>query len=293
MTHFAKMRHVNAWLFLLPAMVMIVAFTHLPAVNTFINSFFLDGKGGMPAEFVGLENFQYLLEDQVFLKVLRNNLLFASGTIPLSISLAMIMAMLVNAKLPGQAWLRLSYFVPTVLPMIAVANIWLFFFTPEYGLLEQVRRSLGFSGINWLGSESTALFCIIAVAVWKDAGFFMIFYLAALQQVPPSLGEAAMLEGASRFYYYRKIVFPLLMPTTLFVLVNATINAFRMVDHLFVLTQGGPNNASSLLLYYIYEVSFKFWDTGYGATLTLVLLGFLGLASIIQFGVIEKRVHYR
>lgn len=293
MTHFAKLRHVNAWLFLLPAMALIVTFTHLPAVNTFINSFFLDGKGGMPAEFVGLENFHYLLEDEVFLKVLRNNLLFASGTIPLSISLAMIMAMLVNARLPGQAWLRLSYFVPTVLPMIAVANIWLFFFTPEYGLLEQVRGFLGFSGVNWLGSESTALFCIIAVAVWKDAGFFMIFYLAALQQVPPSLGEAAMLEGASRFYYYRKVVLPLLMPTTLFVLVNATINAFRMVDHLFVLTQGGPNNASSLLLYYIYEVSFKFWDTGYGATLTLVLLGFLALASIIQFGVLEKRVHYR
>ncbi len=293
MSYLARMRHMNAWLFLLPATVLIGAFTHMPAVSTFINSFFMDGRGGMPAEFVGLEHFRYLLEDEVFLKVLKNNLLFASGTIPLSISLAMVMAMLVNARLPGQAWLRLSYFVPTVLPMIAVANIWLFFFTPEYGLLEQVRRFLGFSGVNWLGSESTALFCIIAVAVWKDAGFFMIFYLAALQQVPPTLGEAAMLEGASRFYYYRKIVFPLLMPTTLFVLVNATINAFRMVDHLFVLTQGGPNNASSLLLYYIYEVSFKFWDTGYGAVLTLVLLGFLGLASIIQFGVLEKRVHYR
>ena len=177
--------------------------------------------------------------------------------------------------------------------MIAVANIWLFFFTPEYGLLEQIRRGLGFSGVNWLGSESTALYCVIAVAVWKDAGFFMIFYLAALQQIPPSLAEAAILEGASRFYYYRRVAIPLLMPTTLFVLVNATINAFRMVDHIFVLTQGGPNNASSLLLYYIYEVSFKFWDTGYGATLTLVLLCFLGLASILQFGVLEKRVHYR
>ena len=147
--------------------------------------------------------------------------------------------------------------------------------------------------MNWLGSVDTALFCVITVAVWKDAGFFMIFYLAALQQISPSLGEAAMLEGASRWYYYRRIVIPLLMPTTLFVLVNATINAFRMVDHLFVLTQGGPNNASTLLLYYIYEVSFKFWDTGYGATLTMVLLAFLGLASIGQFGFLEKKVHYR
>ena len=289
----AVSNQINAWLLLLPAVALIVAFTHYPAVNTFISSFYLAGKGGAAAEFVGLENYRFLLEDKIFWKVLTNNLIFASCTIPLSISLAMAMAFLVNAGLPGQAWLRLSYFVPTVLPMIAVANIWLFFYTPEYGLLEQVRRFLGFSGVNWLGSEQTALYCVIAVAVWKDAGFFMIFYLAALQQIPPSLGEAAMVEGASRWCYYRRIAIPLIMPTTLFVLVNSTINAFRMVDHLFVLTQGGPNNASSLLLYYIYEVSFKFWDTGYGATLTLVLLLFLGLASILQFGVLEKRVHYR
>ena len=111
--------------------------------------------------------------------------------------------------------------------------------------------------------------------------------------LPPAERHLAMLEGASRAYYYRRVVIPLLMPTTLFVLINATINAFRMVDHLFVLTQGGPNNATSLLLYYIYETSFKFWDTGYGATLTMVLLGFLGFAAFVQFGIIEKRVHYR
>lgn len=290
----ATMRQINAWLLLLPGFALIVAFTHIPAVTTFIHSFFIDGRGGAPAEFVGLEHYLYLLEDEVFHKALRNNLIFAFCTIPCAISLAMLMAFLVNARLRGQAFLRLCYFVPTVLPMIAVANIWLFFYTPDYGLLEQIRSFLGAkTGVNWLGSESTALFCVITVAVWKDAGFFMIFYLAALQQIPPSLGEAATLEGASRAYYYRRVVIPLLMPTTLFVLVNSTINAFRMVDHLFVLTQGGPNNATSLLLYYIYETSFKFWDTGYGATLTMVLLCFLGLAAIVQFGVIEKKVHYR
>lgn len=289
----ATMRQIHAWLLLLPAMVFIVAFTHFPTVNTFIHSFFMDGTGGAPAEYINIENYLYLLDDEVFLKALRNNLLFACGTIPLSIGLAMTMAFLVNAGLAGQAWLRLCYFVPTVLPMIAVANIWLFFFTPDYGLLDQIRGLFGMSGFNWLGSEESALGCVIAVAVWKDAGFFMIFYLAALQQISPSLGEAAMLEGASRFYYFRRIVVPLLMPTTLFVLVNATINAFRMVDHLFVLTQGGPNNASTLLLYYIYEVSFKFWDTGYGAALTMVLLAFLGLASVGQFGFFERKVHYR
>ncbi len=290
----STIKQINAWLLLLPAFALIVAFTHLPAINTFIHSFFTDGRGGEAAIFVRGENYLYLLEDEVFRKALVNNLIFASCTIPFSMSLAMLMAFLVNAKLHGQAFLRLCYFVPTVLPMIAVANIWLFFYTPDYGLLEQIRHFFGAkTSINWLGSESTALFAVTTVAIWKDAGFFMIFYLAALQQIPPSLSEAAVLEGASRTYYYRKVVIPLLMPTTLFVLVNATINAFRMVDHLFVLTQGGPNNASTLLLYYIYEVSFKFWDTGYGATLTMVLLGFLGLASIGQFCFLEKKVHYR
>ena len=290
----ATMRQINAWLLLLPGFALIVAFTHIPAVTTLVHSFFFDGRGGTPAEFAGLEHYRHLLEDEVFHKALRNNLIFAFCTIPCAISLAMLMAFLVNARLKGQAFLRICYFVPTVLPMIAVANIWLFFYTPDYGLLEQIRSFFGAkTGMNWLGSESTALFCVITVAIWKDAGFFMIFYLAALQQIPPSLGEAAMLEGASRSHYYRRVVIPLLMPTTLFVLVNSTINAFRMVDHLFVLTQGGPNNATSLLLYYIYETSFKFWDTGYGATLTMVLLCFLGLAALLQFGVIEKRVHYR
>ena len=139
--------------------------------------------------------------------------------------------------------------------MIAVANIWLFFYTPQYGLLEQITGALGLPSHNWLGDPSTALASITLVAVWKEAGFFMIFYLAALQQIPPELGEAAELEGASRWQRFWRVTFPLLMPTTLFVLINATINAFRLVDHLFVMTRGGPDNATYSLSYYIYKTS--------------------------------------
>lgn len=284
---------VNAWLLLLPAFIIIFVFSLLPITSTIINSFFINGDGGAVSKFVGIDNYLYLLEDKVFRKALWNNFIFVVSVIPFSIILALIMALWVNTKLVGRSLLRLAYFVPTILPMIAVANIWLFFFTPEYGLIEQIRSFFGFSGINWLGSESTALFCIIVVGIWKDAGFFMIFYLAALQHIPPSLGEAAILEGASRFYYLRKIVIPLLMPTTLFILINATINAFRMIDHLFILTKGGPNNASMLLLYYIYEVSFQFWDTGYGSVLTIALLMILGFIALFQFGILERKVHYQ
>jgi sn-glycerol 3-phosphate transport system permease protein len=180
-----------------------------------------------------------------------------------------------------------------MLPMIAVANIWLFFYTPDYGLFDQVAALFGLGRHNWLGNPATALPAMIVVAVWKEAGFFMIFYLAALQAMPPDLAEAAALEGSSRANYLRRVTLPLLMPTTLFVLVNAVINAFRLIDHIVVMTRGGPDNATTLLLYYIYETGFRFWDTATAATLTVVLLALLGLLAALQFGVLARRVHYR
>ena len=285
--------HVTGWLLVLPAMAFLALFTHWPALATFVDSFWSTPKGKRPARFVGPENYQHMLSDPVFWKAAWNNLIFALGTVPLSIALALLMAVWVNDRLKGQTALRMAYFTPTILPMIAVANIWLFFFTPSYGLLDQIRGLFGGQPWPWLGSDATALFCVIVVAVWKEAGFFMIFYLAALQQISPTLAEAASLEGASRWTYFRRVQWPLLMPTTLFVFVNAAINAFRMVDHVFVLTHGGPDNATTLLLYYIYEVGFKFWDTAYAAALTVVLLVVLALIAAIQFGWIERRAHYR
>jgi sn-glycerol 3-phosphate transport system permease protein len=176
---------------------------------------------------------------------------------------------------------------------VAVANIWLFFYTPQYGLVAQAAGLLGLPDVNWLGNRSTALPALMMVTVWKEAGFFMIFYLAALQQVSPSLREAAMLEGASRWQYFRRILWPLLMPTTLFVLVNALINAFRMVDHVIVMTKGGPDNASTLLLFYIYQVGFSFWDTSYAATLSVVLLVVLSITALIKFRWLDRRTHYQ
>jgi sn-glycerol 3-phosphate transport system permease protein len=281
------------WLLLLPAMALLALFTHYPAIANLFHSFYSTPKGARPAAFVGLDNYRNLVEDPIFWQALGNNLVYAVGTIPLSIALALLMAVWVNGRIAGKGFLRLAYFTPTILPMIAVANIWLFFYTPEYGLIEQVSRSLGFPSHNWLGSQSTALLCVMIVAVWKEAGFFMIFYLAALQSMSPHLAEAAAIEGASRWYYFRRVTFPLLMPVTLFVLVNAVINAFRVVDHIVVMTRGGPDNATELLLYYIYEIGFRFWDSAYAAALTMVLLVLLGLAALAQFAFLERRTHYR
>ncbi|HXZ48083.1 MAG TPA: sugar ABC transporter permease [Usitatibacter sp.] len=287
------MKHVYGWLLLTPAAILLVGFTHYPAAATLVDSFFSTGTALRPSHFVGLANYAALGADPIFWQVLGNNLAFALGTIPTSIALAMLMAIWVNDRLPARALVRMSYFTPTILPMIAVANLWLFFYTPQIGLVDKLTALFGVPSHNWLGDPHTVMGCIAVMTVWKEAGFFMIFYLAALQSLPPELGEAARIEGASRWYFFRRVTFPLLMPTTLFVLVNATINSFKLVDHLFILTKGGPDNASNLLLYYIYQVAFSFFDTAYASTLTVVLLALLAALAIAQFQLIEKRVHYR
>ena len=277
---------------LLPALVLLAAFTHYPAVATIIDSFMSTPKPNRVSVFVGLDNYASMIEDPIFWQALRNNLWFALATIPLSVVLALSMALWVNGRMRGRGFLRMAYFTPTVLPMIAVANIWLFFYTPTYGLLEQIGGLFGLPSQNWLGDKSTALASITVVAIWKEAGFFMIFYLAALQGISPSLREAAAIEGAGRWFFFRRVLWPLLMPTTIFVLVNAVINAFRMVDHVVVMTRGGPDNATSLLLYHLYEVGFKYWDQGYAAALTVVLLGVLATVALLQFFVLDKKAHY-
>ncbi len=197
MTHAWRV-HVIGWLLLLPAAVLLVAFTHYPVAATIYTSLFSTPKAGRPGVWVGLDNYQAMVEDPVFWQALGNNLWFALGTIPVSIALALLMAVWVNGRIAGRGLLRLAFFTPTVLPMIAVANIWLFFYTPDYGLLEQITGLLGLPSHNWLGSRETALGCLMVVTVWKEAGFFMIFYLAALQSISPNLGEAAAIDGRER-----------------------------------------------------------------------------------------------
>lgn len=284
---------VTAWLLLMPAVVLLAAFTHVPAVMTLVHSVFSTPSATRPARFIGAEQFRDMTNDPVFWSALKNNAVYALGTVPAAIALAILMALIVNSSIKGRAWLRMSFFLPTVLPMIAVANIWLFFYTPSYGLVDQLLGLFGVPGRNWLGNPDTVLPCLMVLAVWKEAGFFMIFYLAALQQINPSLAEAAALEGTGRLYFFRRVTFPLLMPTTLFVLVNALINAFRLIDHVIVMTKGGPDNASALLLYYVYNVGFKYWDTAYAAALTVVLLVIMAALAFAQFTIFDRKVHYQ
>jgi sn-glycerol 3-phosphate transport system permease protein len=287
------MKSVYGWLLLLPSLCLLIVFTYYPTIGTLYDSFFSNQTVINPKVFLGLDNYTLLLEDEVFIQTLKNTLYFALTTVPLSIMLSLVMALLVFQKIKARALVRLAYFTPTILPMVAVANIWLFFYAPEIGLINQILDFFGFNQYNFLGESQSVMEALIVMTVWKEAGFFMIFYLAALQSLPKDLTEAACIEGASSWTIFWKITFPLLMPTTFFILINALLNSFKLVDHLFILTKGGPDNASNLLLYYIYEVAFSFFDYAYAASLTVVLLIILTIVSLIQFGILEKKIHYK
>ncbi|MEU2159324.1 sugar ABC transporter permease [Streptomyces sp. NPDC019396] len=234
-----------------------------------------------------------MADDAVFWTVVKNNLIFAAGTVPLSIALALLMATWVSGKIRGKGFLRLAYFTPAILPLVAVASIWLFFYTPGYGPVSAIAEAAGLPSRNWLGDPQTVMPALMVMTIWKEAGFFMIFYLAGLQNMSQELQEASSLEGASRWYHFRRVTFPLLMPTTLFVFVVAITNSFKHVDHLFIMTDGGPNNASSLLLFYIYQEAFQFYDLSAAASMTIALVLILVGIAVVQFRILEKRIHYR
>lgn len=284
---------VYGWLLLSPAAILLTTFAFYPSLATLWASLFSRETRRRPSEFVGTENYADLFADPTFWTVVQNNLIYAAATIPISMAIALAMALWANSKIPARGFVRTAYFTPTVLPMIAAANLWLFFYTPGLGVLDQIGSLFGLTSVNWLGQPETALWSVIIVTIWKEAGFFMIFYLAALQTIPEDLKEAADIEGASRWTYTRRIVLPLLMPTTLFILVNALINSVKLIDHLFILTKGGPNDASKLILYYIWEMAFAFFDAPQAAAMTILVLAVLGIVAGIKFTILDKRTHYQ
>ncbi|AKK10573.1 carbohydrate ABC transporter permease [Corynebacterium uterequi] len=272
-----------------PAMVILFGFTLLPFVLSVWKSLF--NKRG---EFT----FTYYAEmasDSVFHQVLWNNFIFAVVTVPATIFVALGLALLVVKVVRGSSFARTMLLSPTILPVVAAGAVWLYFFQPSFGLLNQLLKAVGlghFMG-NWLGDVATAMPAVMIVSVWQQAGLFVLFYIAALLSIDPQLKEASLIEGASDFYNFRRVTWPMLMPTTLFVAVMATANAFKQVDLLFVLTQGGPNNTTNLLLYHIWKLAFSQFRDGYAAAVTVLLVVVLLIVAIVQIRVSDKRIHYR
>ncbi len=288
-----RTRSLVPYLLILPTFVFVAAFTIWPTINAFYTSFFrqrLNVARFREPTFIGVENYVKLFHDPRFLNVLRNTFIYVLGTVPASIIVAFLFAWLVNRKIKGVGWVRLGIFHPTILPMVSAATIWMFFFTPDYGLFNTTLSRLGYQGPqNWTGNPHLALLAVMIVAFWKNAGYYMIFYLAGLQGLPHDVFEAAVLDGATTWQQLRYITFPLLRRTTLFVTTIAFIGAFQTVDHIFVLTQGGPSGASTVLLYYLWQIRFEYQDVGKASAITVILIALLLIFTVSNFMLSERK----
>ena len=280
------------YLLILPTLFFVAVFTIWPTINSFYLSLFrqrLNLARFRDPTFVGIENFVNLFSDPRFIQVLKNTIIYVIGTVPLAIFLAFLFAFLVNQRIRGVGLSRLSFFHPSILPMVSAATIWMFFLTPDYGIFNEALTFLGYRGPqNWTANPDLALISIMIVALWKNAGYYMIFYLAGMQNLPTEVFEAATLDGASTWQKLRYITFPLLRGTTLFITTIAIIGAFQTVDQIFVLTQGGPSGASTTLLYYLWQVRFEFQDVGKASAITVVLIVLLLLFTVTNFVLSER-----
>lgn len=280
-------RTLTGWLLLAPSLVFLCVFTIYPIVKSIISSFYLDNLSVMQPVFVGFSNYIALFQDKVYWECFWNNLLIAVVTVPLSIGLAVAMAMFANSLKWGKAAARLGFTYPTFIPLVAAANIWMFIYTPIYGLL-------GYINPNWrfLADGKTAIWAVMVMLVWKQAGYIMLFYVAGLHGISRELFEAAKIDGANGWQIFTRVTWPMLKPTTIYVLIITLTNAYKMVDHLYIMTKGGPGNATNVLLFYIYQTGFDYWDTGKASAMTVILVAVLLVVTSVCFFVQDKKAYY-
>jgi ABC-type sugar transport system permease subunit len=268
-------------------------FTFIPVFTSAYLSLFRWNISNPSPSFTWFSNYVDVFKAPLFWLVLRNNLIYSFTTIPISMAIALFLAILINQKMGGiRSFYRGSLFYPTMIPMVAAAMLWVWIFNPGLGIFNYYLGFLGFPKIEWLYDMRYALLAIIIMSIWKNFGYYMLIFLAGLQGVPNAYYEAAALEGANSWNQFRYITFPMLAPATLFVFVVAIISSFQVFDQVFVMTQGGPGERTNVLVYYIYQHAFRFWDLGMGSTLTTLFVIGLLIAIWVVFRVVGRRVYY-
>jgi multiple sugar transport system permease protein len=282
-----------AWLLTLPAIVAFVLMLLVPTLAV-VAIAFTDYELGAPAlRYVGLANFAELMEDRGFVTSFRNTAFFVAVTTPVSIIGGLMLALLIEGGTRGRTFFRAVFFLPVVSLMVAMATAFQYMFHPTIGPVNAALRALGIVGPNWLGSSDSVMWTLAIIGVWEQVGFNMVLFLAGLTAISRDLYAAAEVDGVrsawSRFW---TVTWPLLGPTTLFVLTITMIRSLRVFDIVATLTQGGPNKASEVLLYTMYTEGFTFFRMGYSAAITVVFLLAVVVLMLLQTRVLDRRVHY-
>ena len=285
----------TAYVLLAPSAVFLLGFTYWPVLQVLAGSLAVRAFGG--AAHWGLGNFTRLLADPHFTRAVVNNLVYAAGTIVPSLLLALGLALGLKETTRLSAVLRTFLVLPMLIPLVAAAALFVFIFLPGAGLLDYYLARFGGSQFglaqtNWLGDPSLALGSIIAITVWKNTGYYMLFFLAGLAGIPGELLDAARIDGAGAWARFRHVTLPLLGPTLAFVLVIAALNALTQVDHVVVMTQGGPSDSTMLLLYYIYQQAAQNYDIGLASAATVVSVAVLFALSVVSLRTLERGIYY-
>ena len=275
---------------LAPALVFLAAFTYWPVLRVLGDSFMVGRFAGQHT--LGLDNYRRLFADPHFARAASNNVLYAAGTIVPSLVFALLFALALRNTTGFTTVLRTFVVMPLMIPLVAAAALFSFILLPGEGLLDFYLAKLGGPSINWLGDTDLALGSVVAITVWKNTGYYMLFFLAGLAGVPQELLDAATIDGAGAWRRFRSVILPMLGPTLAFVVPIAILNALTQVDHVVTMTQGGPADSTNLLLYYIYQQAAQNYDVGLASAATVISVAALLALSLMSFRLLERGVYY-
>ena len=282
-------RTLVGWSFILPNFIGFALFTLIPVLASFALAF-MNWDAYNPPTFAGVSNFTRLATDTNFWIALQNTLLYAAGHVPLTLVLALGLALLLNQKLRGIAFFRVAIFFPYITSLVAVAVVWNMLFDPTSGPINQFLHLIGIADPpKWTSSTDWAMPAVIITSVWRDMGYYMVLFLAGLQAIPAEYYEAAEVDGANAWQKFWNITLPSLRPTTFFVLVLLSVSSFKVFDLIFVMTQGGPGRATLVLSQLIYQDGIINGEFGYSSAISLVLFLIVLVVTVFQFRIQQRR----
>ena len=283
-----RSKYIALAVLLLPSLAGMVVFLMAPVLSSLVLSFSQWDLIG-EISWVGLDNYVAALADPAVLGALRNTLTFILGYLPSVVLIALGLALLLNRRIRGRVVFRAIYFVPVVTSWVAVSLIWKWLLNPQYGLVNFALGAIGIKGPGWLFDPAWAMTGVILTSVWKDIGFVTVIYLAGLQDIPEPLYEAAALDGATPWQRFWSITFPMLAPTTFFVTTISLISSFQVFDQVWIMTQGGPAGATSVMVELIYKNAFSYYKMGYASAISWVLFALIFAVTIAQ-NLLQKKL---
>ncbi|MGE5805426.1 MAG: carbohydrate ABC transporter permease [Ignavibacteria bacterium] len=277
--------------FLSPTLIIFSAFILFPVFFSFYLSFQQWNMFSGDTTFIGLDNYIRMFNSEEFWSVLKNTAIYTFGTIPLNMGFSLLVAYILHKKILGKKLLRTLFFAPVIISPVAAAVIWRWLYDPNFGLINFFVGIFGINPINWLNDTVAAMAALIIMGVWKTFGINMVLFAAGLQAIPEHYYEAAEIDGAGQWTKFRNITLPLLAPTTFFIMVMSIISSFQVFDIVYVLTSGGPLGSTKVMVFYIYEHAFKFFEMGYASAVSYVLFAILFTLTLIQIKYMKNRAY--